>query len=166
MMNILAIDPGNIESAYVVVDENMKPIKFDKIPNNQLYGKMEYGAFDDCEKIAIEMIASYGMAVGKEVFDTCVWIGRFIQILIYEYDKVPQYVYRQDEKMYLCHSMRAKDSNIQRALIDKFAQHDLKRGKGTKKNPDWFYGFHNDIWAAYAVAYAYREMLKEIEVAQ
>ena len=75
--------------------------------------------------MVIEMIASYGMPVGKEVFDTCVWIGRFA-----EASGMPtNYIYRKDEKMNICHSKRAKDSNIRQALIDRFGV------VGTKKNP-------------------------------
>lgn len=96
------------------------------------------------------MIASYGMPVGKEVFDTCVWIGRFI-----ENSTGYSYVYRKDEKMNLCHSMKAKDSNIRQALIDRFGV------VGTKKNPGWFYGFKADVWQAYAVGVTYLDMEKE-----
>lgn len=82
--------------------------------------------------MAIEMIASYGMPVGKEVFETCVWIGRFIEDMKYiPQDRITttEYIYRKDEKMNLCHSMKAKDSNIRQALIDRFGV------VGTKKNP-------------------------------
>ena len=74
------------------------------------------------DEIVIEMIASYGMPVGESVFQTCVWIGKFAQA----YEK---YIYRKEEKMNICHSMRAKDSNIRQALIDRFGP------VGTKKNP-------------------------------
>ena len=144
-MEILAIDPGNIESAYCVIDsKTYKPLEFNKIKNETL----EVGFWNQnqykIDKLVIEMIASYGMAVGKEVFDTCVWIGRFIELASLQAIEV-EYIYRKDEKMNLCHSMKAKDSNIRQALIDRFGV------VGTKKNPGWFYGFKADIWSAYAV---------------
>lgn len=101
--------------------------------------------------IVIEMIASYGMPVGKEVFETCVWIGKFAEAS----GMKENYIYRKDEKMNLCHSMKAKDSNIRQALIDRFGI------VGTKKNPGWFYGFKADIWQAYAVGITYLDIKKE-----
>ena len=80
------------------------------------------------DKLVIEMIASYGMPVGKEVFETCVWIGRFEELGRLQNIDV-EYVYRKDEKMNICHSMKAKDSNIRQALIDRFGE------VGTKRNP-------------------------------
>jgi hypothetical protein len=156
---ILAIDPGNKESAYVVLDENLKPIEFAKVNNDVLRDRIKFLYRDyEISFAAIEMIASYGMAVGKEVFDTCVWIGRFYENIERYLEIEPKYIYRKDEKMNLCQSMKAKDTNIRQALIDRFAQHDFKNGKGTKKNPDWFYGFKADIWAAYAVGVTYHDM--------
>ena len=141
---ILSIDPGNIESAYCVIDkETYKPVEFGKINNLELREKLISDLhYFPIESIAIEMIASYGMPVGKEVFETCVWIGRFIESF-----KCPftWYIYRKDEKLNLCGNMKAKDSNIRQALIDRFGE------VGTKKSPGWFYGFKKDIWAAYAV---------------
>lgn len=143
-MKILAIDPGNVESAYCLIDkETYKPLEFGKVDNTRLLmllGELEYS------ELAIEMIASYGMPVGKEVFETCVWVGRFIQRR-----ECPnfEYVYRKEEKINLCGSMKAKDSNIRQALIDRFGV------VGTKKEQGFFYGFKSDIWAAFAVGVTY-----------
>lgn len=151
---ILAIDPGNTESAYCIIDKGTyKPIEFAKIDNNQLLDLINE-KFCDTESLAIEMVASYGMPVGKEVFETCVWIGRFIQEYKNYANQNIVYIYRKDEKINLCNSMKAKDSNIRQALIDRFGE------VGTKKSPGWFYGFKADIWSAYAVGITYLDREK------
>lgn len=156
-MKVIAIDPGNIQSALCIIDvETLKPVEFIKA-NNAEIKKILLMKAEENYFVAIEMIASYGMPVGKDVFDTAVWIGRFVEIAKSKTGKEPTLVYRIEEKNHICHSSKANDSTIRRALIDRFAKHDLKNGKGTKKNPDWFYGFKADIWAAYAVGLTYIE---------
>jgi len=164
-VRVLAIDPGNVQSAYVLMDRSYRPLRFGKIDNEQMretIGEIMtehalLGARANGQLMTvIEMVASYGMAVGKTVFETCVWIGRYMEIV-----GDAERMFRQDVKLNLCGQKRAKDTNIRRALIDRFAVHDLKNGKGTKKDPDWFYGFHDDIWSAYAVGVTYLDKIKE-----
>ena len=155
-MRILAIDPGNTESGYAFIEmPEFKLIDFGKAENHTLVNTCGW-LIPSTDAVAIEMVASYGMPVGKDVFETCVWIGRFTQML---QGMNPSYVYRKDEKMTLCGSMKAKDSNIKQELINRYAKHDFKSGKGTKKNPDTFYGVAKDVWQAIAVGVTYYEGL-------
>lgn len=155
----MAIDPGSSDSAYVLVDsEDYAPVDFGKVPNDELLPKIYLSTPD---KVVIERVASYGMPVGREVFDTCEWIGRFTECVLRDCGFLPEYVYRQDEKLTICHSPKANDATIRMALIDRFAKHDRKNGKGTKKDPDWFYGFKADIWSAYGVAVTYLDRTKQ-----
>ena len=162
---IFAIDPGNEQSARCVMTGDYKLLDFGKAPNKEVMEHMLYILTDTATSISlidgviIERIASYGMPVGREVFDTCEWIGRFSQ----EAEKLVKvdYIYRKEEKLYICGSPKAKDANIRAALIERFAQHDFKNGRGTKSNPDVFYGVKADVWAAIAVAVTYLDMQKE-----
>lgn len=149
-MKVLAIDPGNIESGYCVMDSiDYRPLLQGKKENDDVLKLLcDLSESDEIGMLVVEMIASYGMAVGKTVFDTCVWIGRFIEAAKergIDFD----FVYRMEEKMQICGSMKAKDTNIRQALIDRFAE--TANGKGTKINPDFFYGFAKDSWMAFAV---------------
>jgi hypothetical protein len=161
-LTVLAIDPGNVESAYALIDsETCRPIEAAKVPNADLLDQLEGLTFDPggdgmtwTQHVAVEMIRSYGMAVGAEVFETCVWIGRFQQRVK---DRGPfgmtiDLVYRGDVKLHHCRSSRAKDTNVRQALVDRFAPGQPNHGKGTKADPGWFHGFHSDVWAAYALA--------------
>lgn len=141
-MKILAVDPGNEMSAYVILDDLF--IIHDKglVDNEELLKIAEEKEYD---KLVIEMIASYGMPVGREIFETCVFIGRLREKSAKPY----KYIYRKDEKMNICHTMKAKDSNIRQSLIDRFGE------VGTKNNKGYFYGFKKDMWSAFAVGITY-----------
>ena len=143
--HILAIDPGPVQSAVVTYSLSETDITALILDNDAVLALL---ALDDKPEqsqvlLAVEMIASYGMAVGKDVFETCVWIGRFIQAWT---PREYRLVYRKDVKLHLCQSMRAKDSNIRQVLIDRFGK------PGTKKNPGATYGIAKDMWSALAVA--------------
>jgi len=137
-VTIFAIDPGPTESAFVVWDGS-RILGKAKMPNLEVLEAMKAWP---CDAFVTECIASYGMAVGAEVFETCIWTGRYIQARNGNMSRL----YRKDVKMHLCHSMRAKDSNIRQALIDRLG------APGTKKTPGATYGVSKDIWAALAVA--------------
>lgn len=158
-MKLLALDPGCTETGWVLVeaegDRITKIMLHGKTENEELLDKFSIlldrtDALDDCT-VAIEMVASYGMPVGSEVFDTCVWIGRFFQFFI-RIQKDPLFIYRKEEKLHLCGSMKANDANIRQALVDKYAPGYPNHGKGTKKEPSMLYGLKKDEWAALAVA--------------
>ena len=157
-MKVFAIDPGNVYSAYCVVDaETLRPLDFAKVPNEELREYIKDFQFDENDRAAVEMLQSYGNLIGKDVLDTAVWVGRFAERLDRKLLHPAAMVYRMEEKMHICSDPKAGDKNIRRALIDRFCSHDFKNGKGTKRNPDWFYGFAADVWAAYAVALTFIE---------
>jgi hypothetical protein len=152
-VRVLAIDPGNTESAFIVIDGDRRPVHFDKLPNLQLLAAIQ--AYRDewqVEHAAVEMVASYGMAVGADVFETCVWIGRFYSHIGGWLLLDSLLVKRSPVKLHHCRSLKAKDSNIRQALVDRFAPGQPNHGKGTKAAPGWFYGFAADVWQAYALA--------------
>ncbi len=146
----LAVDPGSTHSAFCVIDADRRPIGFAKAPNDELLENLPLLALP-VDVVALEMVASYGMPVGVDVFETVRWIGRFEQALT-STGRPPRLVFRRMVKLHHCGSSKAKDANITQALIDRFAPGQPNRGKGTKAAPGWFYGFAADVWAAYALA--------------
>ena len=160
-MNILAIDPGTYESGWCLIDSsNAKPLTFDKSENESVIRKI-WELNPDI--VVIERLVSYGMRIGAETIVTCEWVGRFAQYAEDHGVMRVEYVKRMEEKRCICGTPTANDKMIREALIDKFAKHDLKNGKGTKGNPDWFYGFKADVWQAYAVGITYLMMKGELK---
>ncbi len=138
-MSLLALDPGPTQSAWVRF-ESGTPIVWAKQPNEDVLTMLScYRGGRDV--LVIERIASYGMAVGAEVFETVYWSGRFAQAFGGWVERLP----RMAVKMHLCHSSRAKDTNIRQALIDRYGGPTCTRKGGA------LYGVKADVWAALAV---------------
>ena len=162
-MCILGIDPGTTQTAYCFCNyDTLKPISFGKVDNDTIMSDVLPQINDYAiECVAIEHIQGYGMAVGKEVFQTCIFIGRMLERIAHIQSKVKILpIYRKDEKIAICGNLKANDTIIRHTLIDMFAQHDLKNGKGTKDNKDWFWDFKADVWSAYAIAYTAKMMME------
>jgi hypothetical protein len=150
MNTVMGIDPGTMQTAFAVWN-GQAVLDFGIVPNAILLNMIRDDRWPSVTAY-VEMVASYGMPVGREVFETVLWIGRFIEA--FDRHGLPldrpsrpwQLVYRQAVKLHFCHSVKAKDSNIRMALIDRFGP------PGTKRKPGTLYGIKKDIWSALAIA--------------
>lgn len=161
MTAILAIDPGTTESGWCALMGGAV-VRSGVFPNDELLEFIRRAHFQiNGYRLAIEMIASYGMPVGKETFETVRWIGRFQQA--WDMPDDVMLVYRQDVKLHLCKSTRAKDSNVRQALLDMFPA--TGGGKtpqvGTKAQPGPLYGISSHAWAALGVAITAQHQMEQ-----
>jgi hypothetical protein len=138
---VIGIDPGPERSAFVEFDGS-RTYRHGITPNGTLFGMDD---LFESPRVYCEMIASYGMAVGASVFETCVFIG-WLECKAAQHGGKVNRVFRKDVKLHLCNSARAKDANVRQALIDRLGP------QGTKKEPGPTYGIKSHEWAALAVA--------------
>lgn len=156
-MRILSIDPGTKQSAWVFFDcDTYRIIEHDKEDNERLC--RSFDSQHDSKRyqhVVVEMVASYGKPVGQEVFDTCVWIGRFRQAA--ERWVGTTCILRKDVKMHLCDTIRGvNDAVIRQRLIDLFGP-GKEKAIGKKAAPGPLYGIKADCWAALALAVTFAE---------
>ncbi len=154
-MIIFGIDPGTVESGYVVFNsENMQVVDSGVVGNEELLDKTTWV---DADIVCIEMVASYGMPVGQTTFETVLWIGRFVQMCVTK-NKEYQLLYKKkDINPTLCFSNKAKDANIRQAILDLFPASGggTVPQKGTKTNPGPLFGVSSHAFSALAVALTY-----------
>jgi hypothetical protein len=144
--DIIAIDPGTTESGVVLMADGAVQASF-TVPNEKVFTLLQMEPLDSL--VAIEWIEGMGMAVGKETFLTCRWIGRFQQAC--HVPEAVRFVTRREVKLHLCGSMKAKDANIRQSLIDRFGP-GKEAAIGKKANPGPLFGVSGHAWQALAVA--------------
>jgi Holliday junction resolvasome RuvABC endonuclease subunit len=141
---VIGIDPGSKKSGYVVW--NGSGIIHKEIVENELL------LIDLRAKIyaqpgavyAVEGVQYFGKAVGKDIFETCYFIGKIMEASRGNSGCPVELVYRKDIKLFLCGTVRAKDKDIRQALIDRL-------GKEVTR------GCSSHIWSALAIAVFYYE---------
>jgi hypothetical protein len=170
---IVGIDPGPVVSGYVCFQppDRRAPIGMggSVVPNERI---LDYLAgWANCGagySLAVEMVSSYGVQVGKSTIDTIWWAGRFAQAA--EAKGMPQIrVYRSTVRAHMfaryislmppdpaCKRWPTRwnqvgDPHVMRGLWARFGGSKAK-AVGTKKKPGPLYGLKGHMWAALAVA--------------
>lgn len=149
MTCLLAIDPGDQLSAFVVYD-GKRPVDHGKVPNDRLLHIVR-GWQGHCSHLAIEMAESFGAKVWNQVFLATLWAGRFVEAFGGPYTLMS----RQKTKLYVTGNPRARDAQVRACLIDRYGGKDV--ALGTKAAPGLLRGLTADRWAALALAVAYSE---------
>lgn len=159
-MSFLAIDPGTHKTGWVLVDEDMKLLDFESDTSNN---NLAEHLIERCspKEAAIEMIASYGMRVGAEVFETCLIIGSIVKTFRKAGIPVSK-VFRKQVVTTLCRSPRAKDADVTQYVKDFYVQRFGGGGgstpaKGIKSAPGPLFGITEHCWQALGIAVAAHE---------
>ena len=153
MPDLIAIDPGPTESAYV------------ELRGSALRSFGKIGAIDLVETLqlwvapgtvlVIEQVRCYGLPVGSEVLDTVHLCGRYEQSWRDCGGGPVHLVPRTQVRRHHCHSMHSNDATVRQALIDRFG------GKAAIRKGGPLYGVHGDVWAALAVGLCWFDSHKE-----
>lgn len=159
-MTLLAIDPGYLQSAILLLNLTaLLPMSWAILPNGEILNMLEHA---QAEHLAIERVEGFGMPIGVETIETVFWSGRFADRWARNNNR-PEAIRigRKAIKQHLCGTSTAKDPNVRRALIDRYGPGD-QLAIGRKANPGPLYGMKADCWAALALAVtAYDTVLQQ-----
>tara|TARA_Y100001963_G_scaffold28043_1_gene38227 strand:- start:161 stop:733 length:573 start_codon:yes stop_codon:yes gene_type:complete len=113
MSTIIAIDPGTVRSGWMTFDQNLDPWQWGWWKNEDIIDKLLTGF----EELVIEDMAHFGpnIRVGRDVFETCKWMGRF-----HQQAGDATYLPRTAIKTHITGMSSSKDKDVRVALIDRY----------------------------------------------
>ena len=145
-MNLLAIDPGSDQSAWVLLNTETREVLDSGIEGNLDMVDSLVATMTEMDHMAIEYIYRRGMPLMQQAIDTVWWCGRFVQAWGSDAYSLMD---RRDVKWCICRDQRAKDANIRAALVDMYGG--KEKGIGRKASPGPLYGLKADMWSALAI---------------
>lgn len=182
-MSIVGIDPGTEYSALLAFDPTSRAVLiFEYSRNEDLRSKLRLWANRHLDVLAIETMSFQARSTGRETFETCYWIGKFLEAWEAKCGRSVE-IERNTLRKQIAGDACANDSVLRAALIDRFGP-GKERAIGGKKCPKckgkgWFgagrptcpvctgstwktppgplYGVSKHVWSALAVAVAYAE---------
>lgn len=150
-MIVAAIDPGYLQSAFIVFD-GLHVVAHRTEANDQILERLEETKVIPGVVLVLEevqMFASHG--VGKEVFDSVFWTGRFVQAWV---PKRWDRMIRSKVRAHLCHTMKSGDPQVRAALIDRFGPF-KEKAIGNKSAQGPLFGLVGHEWQALGLAVTY-----------
>jgi len=149
---ILAIDPGDISSAWVLYDQKNKiPLKFAKDDNDSILDIVSNFTYN---KLLIQIARPHGMPISINKLSTYIWIGRFWgafgrdNVELIDVDDVKRFFFGKIDKI--------KNSDIYKEVLKRYGG-DKKIVCGTKEKPGILYGFNLETTLALSVAISFSE---------
>lgn len=150
--HVLGIDPGPAESAYALVRPDYSIISAGKLPNATLFDVLCNDNGGSSRQVAVESLQSYGMPVGRSVFETAYQIGRILRQC--EIDGLAVTLYpRQEYARAICGTARVSDAILRQALL-------LRFGGDGKGEPLALLRGNTDKRSAYGVAAYHIDLLR------
>lgn len=151
MTPVFGIDPGTVQSAYVVWDGQAKEIlEKATLPNDEFMDR--FHRYPYLHPVGLEMVQNYGTPMGNDLIETIVFTGQIIWECKLKGAQLVK-LRRPKIKVAICNDSKAKDGWIRQALIDRIGP------VGTKLNPGPTYGVVAHEWQCLAAAVVCWDML-------
>lgn len=158
---VFAVDPGNVVSGWVIYEpgEILGPGRVHACGNemrNEHLREYMRGIDPWSCVLVVEMVQPYGqrMSAFVELFDTAVWIGRFVESWAGQHAYLP----RGQIKLHLTGRTSTGDSAVRGALIDRWGGKERAIGTSKRKGP--LFALKKHAWPALAVAVAYADGIR------
>lgn len=158
---ILAVDPGPVQSAFAFMDKDFNPLKVEKSENNLIRNAILLFEYD---ALVIEEAVGRKWS-GKEVSETAFQAGTMAAI-----SNAPVYLITASKRRWhICREKKSNDSTVITSLIRRFApeaykawiDEEITRNTMIDRSKDLFFkDFIGDIWQAYALGVTFLDLIK------
>lgn len=140
---VLAIDPGEVKSAFAILTPAGRVARSGYQINGDLRDLLEDGLSRDCAAFLIEDFLPWGQPATRHALNTCKWIGRFYET-IYQYEgRPPVMVDRGKACQFMLGRRQVKKVDVKEFVISEYTTPE-QHGVGDERRPGPLYRLKTD----------------------